>query len=522
MPFPPRFSEDTKVTSPAYRLRRFSSIPSSDVKVIAHVGDSTISNPFVIVYSGSDHYIDAGINTNSYFDTYFGKSPSAPFYNCQHYNFALNGQTLANFVAGTTTGATVQDIAATNPHLIRFSYGINDVRLGTKTKDELKDLLTKAINTLLLACPRACIILQMPNSLAYDSGNANSYIDAPVSLTKVQEHSDRLRLAYREISLPDNVVLWDTQSGPYQVFQEVVETTGSDPLHGDALHPSNNAYLMLFKTFAAFVTQNTDLIPSSTAFTTKEYTKPLNRLQCDRANSKFSTNDFKYYPRIVEDQRYFNTIILGSFVGTVGTNIVIASNGSILPKDLVGACASGDIVCQYNTTTTTDGTNGERVVENCMAYAINANKNESGNNIQFFGLTSGLPKTQYAGEKVIVARRRPTSQKAPQEMNPCYVFSEDDFTSKTVTTTIQRFSVISTISYESTTAPSTGGTIDLKLNGTTFATITVANNATTGTISGTFVGSNTKGISINEGARFTYVINSGFVGGTFPRITLSK
>ena len=62
----------------------------------------------------------------------------------------------------------------------------------------------------------------------------------------------------------------------------------------------------------------------------------------------------------------------------------------------------------------------------------------------------------------------------------------------------------------------------MKKNGTTFATITVANGATTGTISGVFATANTRGAYFNEGDIITADVNVGFIGGTFPKIRISN
>ena len=86
---------------------------------------------------------------------------------------------------------------------------------------------------------------------------------------------------------------------------------------------------------------------------------------------------------------------------------------------------------------------------------------------------------------------------------------------------MSNFCVVGVIAGVSTTAPTTGGTIDIKKNGVTFATLTFANSATAATGSGTFFTDNSRGIVFDEGDLLTITVNSGFVGGALPKITLS-
>lgn len=511
--------------NPKWALRKFLSVPKSTVKRVAWVGDSTVSQPFVTTYSGAHHYIDSGLNTGSYVDDFFGKVPSDPFYNCHHYNFALNGQKLENFVNHLTTGATVADIAAVDPHLIVFCYLINDVRRGERNEAQCKADLSSAMAMLLEQCPNASIILRMPNSLGYDSTNANDYINPPVTRVKVQGYSDILRNAYRNVSKPDHVYLWDTQRGEYQVFNEYVETTspGTDLINGDALHPANNGYLLMFKVLAAIIAGDNRHKNTRLDYPTWGFDKPICTVQSNRCNTRFGTSDYKSYPLIVNDPKYFNVLMVGAYGGTsIGTNTIINQNGPIKPKDLVGIFATGDIVCQMGVNATTDGPNGEHVIDGDTAWEVLAGKNESGDNLQFYGQQTNIMRDQPINGRIVIARRRPSTQKHDYDPDFTEVLAQANFAAGTLSRVAQRFGVVSAISGVSATAPTTGGTIDLKKNGTTFATLTWANNATTATISGTFAGANTKGMYFNEGDFIEAVVNSGFVGGTYPKITLSN
>lgn len=521
------FATDSNTQDPEVALRRFRSIPKSTQKKIAWVGDSTMSQPFVIVYSGSDHYIDPGLAPNSWITKFLGTFLNSPFYNCYHYNFALNGQKLQNFVNDATTGATMADIAAVTPDLILFSYGINDRRLNERSKEEIKADLQAAIVKMRGAAPQADIVMIMPNSLIYDSANSPVYIDAPVSQTKVQGYSADLRDAYRELVLPDHVYMMDVQSGPYKLFSENVNTLAlKGGMNGDALHPSNTGHLIRFCYIGAVISGNYNAASMLLSFSNRKaiVPAPYSELQCDRAYGISATDARKYYPRILENPKYYNVLFDGQYEGTAGTNITVSKNiNSIEAKNYVGIFAANDVVLQYGVTATTGGTQGEQIEEGFAAWAISGGgKNESGNHFQWFGLSGGYPLAGAAFLPMKICRVRPTNQKNDYDPNIAIAMAAADFTMSTWTHVVQRAGAIGVITYESATGPGTGSTIDLKKNGTTFATITVANGATTGTLSGTFVGSNTKGIWLDEGDIVTAVVNAGFVAGTFPKIRLSN
>lgn len=418
------------------------------------------------------------------------------------------------------------DIAAVVPDLILFSYGINDRRLNERSKAEIKADLQAAIIKMRGAAPQADIVMIMPNSLIYDSANSPVYIDTPVSQTKVQTYSSDIRDAYREIVLPDNVYMMDTQSGIYKLFAEQVNTLAlKGGMNGDALHPSNTGYLIRFGYIGAVISGNYNAASMLLSISNrKTIVAPYSELQSDRAYGISAADARKYYPRILENPKYYNVLFDGQYEGTAGTNITVSKNiNSIEAKNYVGIFAANDVVLQYGVTASAGGGQGEQIEESFAAWAISGGgKNESGNHFQWFGLSGGYPLAGAAFLPMKICRVRPTNQKNDYDPNIAIAMAAADFAVSTWTHVVQRAGAIGVITYDSATGPSAGGTIDLKKNGTTFATITVANGATTGTISGTFVGSNTKGIWFDEGDIITAIVNVGFVGGTLPKIKLNN
>ena len=148
------------VQDPAIALRRFRSIPRSTARKIAWVGDSTTLSLFTMSVGGFPFILGNGVTEWSYKKL---SKPGMPFYNIAHGNFGSSGQTALNFINNNVPGANLSDIVAYAPDLIVFSYGINDVRLGLTSKDQLKTYITQAINNIRSSIPNADIILRMPN-----------------------------------------------------------------------------------------------------------------------------------------------------------------------------------------------------------------------------------------------------------------------------------------------------------------------------------------------------------------------
>jgi lysophospholipase L1-like esterase len=506
------------------KLQKFRSINPTTTKKIAWIGDSTSDSLFSQSIGG--YPLILGNAQTDWAYKRLGK-PGMPFYNVTHLDFGISGQTAQNFANDAIPGCTVSDIAAQSPDLNVFSFGINDVRLGTTTKDQLKTYITNSVNKMRAAMPNADIILRMPNPLLYDSANANGYIDAPVSLNKVQDYTDRMRLAYRELKgIWSNVYVLDVMGiGTNAIFSETCNTLANKGYYqADALHPAGVGYAKIIEEVASSVSDmpferfgNYDL-----GHTARRY--PMSQYRSHQATQINATDPHLFYPWIVEDTDKYNLIMSGYIVSyTQGSFIDIASNHLVnLGRNFADAVLQNDIILQIGVTDTVAGSQGEVTEDGAVAWKYTGNSTtENGNHLRLLSIPAGYPKNA-TGNIIKIYRPRPSTQKAPYDPNFCAVVAAPDFTAVTLRHVVQRFGVATQLNYESATGPTTGGTIDVKKNGTTIATITVANGATTGTVSGTFVGTNTKGTSFNEGDIIDFVINAGFVAGTFPKIRLSN
>jgi hypothetical protein len=150
-------------------------------------------------------------------------------------NFGYNGMSLATWLS-TTSLQTALWAAA--PHLVVFSFGVNDVRLGQCDQPTLVSRITTAISLIQTNLPNTDILLRIPAPfLTSDVANSH-YVQTsggvinPAGLA--QTYSNLLRQAY--LSLRG---VWPTvgvADVPASVFGTMC--VSSHPLMADQLHPS--------------------------------------------------------------------------------------------------------------------------------------------------------------------------------------------------------------------------------------------------------------------------------------------
>ena len=402
-------SPTANTNEPTIALARYRAIPNNVARKIAWVGDSTTENMFLASIGGFAHIL-GGNATTDYSAVAFGY-PAAPFYNVTHYNFGSSGNSCANFLNDVVAGKSTADVAAVSPDLIVFCYGINDVRLGGTTKDQLKSLITSSILKLQDAIPGADIIMRMPNSLLYDSANTNSYIDAPTSLAKVQGYSDILREAYRELnSAFSNTYLLDTQRGTTQIFTEKCNTAAGLYMSSatDSLHPSAQAYAA---TIREVILAITDSYPNRYAkfdYGVKPLLPPITIAEAAHAAAVNATDPYLIMPRVCEDAAMYTLIFEGLYdVGATSSYMDISSNiEGINASASVGLIAANDIIVQYGVNTTTPGPAGESIEAGVAAWKYTTlNAVTHNNHIRLLSVPAGYPLTQYHPNVVRVYRK---------------------------------------------------------------------------------------------------------------------
>lgn len=517
---------------PEIALARYRAIPNSTARKIAWVGDSTTDNLFLISVGGFTTVL--GGTTTDYSWNAFSY-PGGPFYNVTHSNFGANGAALAVYNnSALAAGKNLSDVVAFKPDLIVFSYGINDVRLGLTSLSQLVALITTAVNNLQNALPNADIILRMPNTFLYDAANTGGLIDAPTSLAKVQGYSDILRNAYTQLKgVFANTYVLDVQSGEGQLWHQKVQSTpGLYNISGtDAVHPGPEGYAVVIREIALKLGD----YGSNRWKTIYQNAKPLlaNASIPEGANavSANAASPYYVYPRVLEDASKFNLILNAVFVaGAAGSYMDLSSidfvsyNGNIY----LACLKDQDIICQYQVAATTGGSQGEAIDNGVAAWKwTNVGISESGGNIRLTPLGAGYPlalnsMSNNVVNNVRVFRPRPTTQKNDYDPNIAVILGQATFAAGSLTQVVTRAGAIGAITAIAKTAPTTGGTITIAVNGTTIATLTFANSATSATGSGTFFTAGTRGIWLDEGDIVVATISAGFVAGTNLKVALSN
>jgi len=164
-------------------------------------------------------------------------------------NRGVSGGRLNQFINGTLTKYNINTIIAEQADLYVLCYGINDIRMGARTFQQIKDDLKIAIDRL-LSETSGYILLRTPNTfLTVDSKNHIS----PIS--KSQEYSDQLWEIYQSFKdYSARVDVIDIQS---LIFGR--KSLSSNPLMLDAIHPSDSGYNFIADIIAERVS-NTELV----------------------------------------------------------------------------------------------------------------------------------------------------------------------------------------------------------------------------------------------------------------------
>jgi hypothetical protein len=91
---------------------------------------------------------------------------------CKYANYGSNGQTIATLFQIRVLKRTCHSCCKCR--FSCFSYGINDIRTNSLTKDQLKTNIITCINAIKAGSPNTDIVLRMPNS--FDIPTTDFYI----------------------------------------------------------------------------------------------------------------------------------------------------------------------------------------------------------------------------------------------------------------------------------------------------------------------------------------------------------
>jgi hypothetical protein len=546
-------------------------------KKIVWLGDSTTNNAFAN-FMGTGG-VDGSATTGTFCK--FHQAPGMRLYGVIHYNFGWSGERLlgaggwnsdtwgalsAN-LSGRTNG-NLSAIVALNPDLIILCLGINDVRLQAQGigQTEMTAGLTAACDRIRAALPNCDIVLRMPNVLMADTSSISFIVMADGvtagTLAFAQSASDALRLSYRAmVGKYPNVAVWDCQGGTGDpIFPEQVPsaqaTNGyltNHVLMTDQLHPTTTAsggLAIQLDHLAKFIGKDRQLDVGS----------------CINAWNRNSTNPHIIYPRCIEasltqfgaskqfriPQMNSDLLAQASYTpvyydlicwGENNTNVTTAAPGYIDTSPTNGGfvAAQGvitknsDIVVQYGVTGTAGTTNDylnttakENVVNGVVAWTIPAGASIGASNARISGLGSGYPGTTPIanGGINLIVRKRPTTQKTAWTEAPNFAIGGAAMTASTTNFAgpVAMAGLYTSATIKAVTAPTTGGTVTLAQNGTTFATIVWANGSAIATITWAAGASSGQagGVVFNEGDFITAAFDANFVGGANWSCILEK
>jgi hypothetical protein len=235
-------------------------------------------------------------------------------------NRGSNGNTLYNFINDTTGDKGINTCIADQSDLYILSYGINDVRLGATTQQQLTTMLDTAIQRLLKET-KGYVLLRVPNSFLLDDPTASGLLQP---LASAQTYTDLIWNAYMSFSGKyARVGILDTQT---LLFGRTCQTKANAPLMNDVLHPSTSGttgggYQQLGRLIASYI----------------GITKPTREDMILNAVKTNTAKPYLVYPRYLEaTPDKYELVAQGYFVGMGSTYIDISYDPTIAPNVIKG------------------------------------------------------------------------------------------------------------------------------------------------------------------------------------------
>lgn len=207
-----------------------------------------------------------------------------------------SGNTCYNFINNKPAEKGIDACISEQADLYVFCYGINDVRLGATTKEQLKSYISTAVERLLTET-NAYILLRIPNSLLADDPTNANYIQP---LSNSQLYTDIMWESYMELKHKwERVDVIDMQT---LIFGRTVLNKADNPYMGDSLHPNKEGFYRIARCIADYI----------------GITPKLRTDLFELARSNNSNSPYILYPKILETNDY-EMICEGYFVA-MGSN----------------------------------------------------------------------------------------------------------------------------------------------------------------------------------------------------------
>jgi|GEM_PF-2564798 lysophospholipase L1-like esterase len=236
--------------------------------------------------------------------------------------------------------AYVKEVFTANPDLIVYSLGINSVRTGGRSQQQLTDGIAADVKLMLAQAPNADIVLRIPNAFSSDDVASNGFI---VPNSSAQAYTDALRNAYLSFDgLFPNVVVWNSQD---RVFGRTCQTFANmGGLLSDQLHPSITGYQAIADALVA------DLIGIPPRYTSAPARALINMYDAQRGIPKYTVGDIVSRAdsttsagTATTGQAYTNN---AGVVGTIGNRLYAPSAGTNIAT-VDSTLANGDFGVTY-------------------------------------------------------------------------------------------------------------------------------------------------------------------------------
>lgn len=247
-------------------------------------------------------------------------------------NYGVNGNTLSNFVNNAGTKGIASAISE-NADMYIICYGINDVRTGNTSQQQIENYLKEAVEKILLET-NAFIVLRTPNSFLLDDIGGYNWI---TPLSNAQLYTDMLWNAYESFrGKYGRVSVLDMQT---LIFGRTCTLLGNTQYMANSLHPNSLGY----KNIADVIAKN---IGECEKFESRkyDYAKTINR-----------DKPYLSYPLALECGE-FSKVATGYMIG-FGSNYIdfdfsSTKYGDIMPGDIlkVGNVLAYDISADYPAT----------------------------------------------------------------------------------------------------------------------------------------------------------------------------
>jgi lysophospholipase L1-like esterase len=320
-------------------------------KKICLVGDSTTSNATALFNEFNNFYTKEG-------EALYGVDSVL--------NFGENGASLLAFLSDIVSHGITATIAA-QADLYIISYGINDVRLGQTTEDQLVSLLEQAVDDIRAGVPNADIVLRIPNSLLSSDVNGYGYVQPN---SNSQFYSTLLRNAYLRLANHwDNVVVLDTQN---LIFG--IESLPSSIYMADQLHPSSAGYVAIAKALVDVIGQK----------------QPYDSKLAIDAVAVNPLAPYSVYPRVVEDPDFYELVASGRWVASSTAGAPDGYVDFTWPQERSGEILCSDVV--------------QMAVNHLFALPTTCGISQIGGHTRIYNLGGDLPPFTMTGGTVNVWR----------------------------------------------------------------------------------------------------------------------